>query len=56
MEVLSLKDKMNFLEEVAELEYEEWADNKEENRTIRIGNKINKIKKLMLDKNGVKIS
>ena len=55
MEVLSLKDKMNFLEEVAELEYEEWADNKEENRTIRIGNKINKIKKLMLDKNFCKL-
>lgn len=55
MEVLSLKDKMNFLEEVAKLEYEEWADNKEENRTIRIGNKINKIKKLMLDKNFCKL-
>ena len=51
MEILNLKDKINFLEEVAELEYDEWADNKKENRTIRIGNKINRIKKLMIDKN-----
>lgn len=41
MEILNLKDKINFLEEVAELEYDEWADNKKENRTFRIVNKIN---------------
>ena len=55
MEILNLKDKINFLEEVAELEYDEWADNKKENRTIRIGNKINRIKKLMIDKNFCKL-
>ena len=32
MELFNLKDKINFLEEVAELEYDEWADNKKENR------------------------
>ena len=55
MEILILKDKINFLEEVAELEYDEWADNKKENRTFRIVNKINRIKKLMLEKNFCKL-
>ena len=55
MEILNLKDKINFLEEVAELEYDEWADNKKENRTFRIVNKINRIKKLMLEKNFCKL-
>lgn len=55
MELFNLKDKINFLEEVAKLEYDEWADNKEENRIIRINNKIDKIKKLMFDKNFCKL-
>ena len=40
MKVFNLKDKLQFLEEVAELEYNEWAENKEENRLIRINSKI----------------
>ena len=27
MEVFNLKDKLEYLNEVAQLEYEEWADN-----------------------------
>ena len=33
-------DKIQFLEEVAILEYEEWADNKEDNKDNRITKKI----------------
>lgn len=32
MEIYNLKEKMEYLDEVARLEYEEWADNKEENK------------------------
>lgn len=44
MEVYNLLDKMEFLEEVAILEYEEWADNKENDKENRIAKKIEKIK------------
>ena len=30
MEVYNLRNKLEYLDEVANLEYEEWADNKEE--------------------------
>lgn len=30
MEVYNLRDKLEYLDEVANLEYEEWRDNKEE--------------------------
>ncbi len=36
MEICNLKDKTEYLDEVVKLEYEEWADNKEENREVRI--------------------
>lgn len=55
MKVFNLKDKLQFLEEVAELEYNEWAENKEENRLIRINSKIKKIKELMLENNFCKL-
>ena len=32
MTIYNLKDKLEYLDEVARLEYEEWADNKEENK------------------------
>ena len=44
LEVYNLLDKIEFLEEVAILEYEEWADNKEKNKKNRIAKKIEKIK------------
>ncbi len=43
MKIYDLKEKQEFLNEVANLEYEEWADNPEVNRNIRIKNKIEKI-------------
>lgn len=36
MKIYNLKDKLNYLDEVANLEYEEWANNKEENKSERI--------------------
>ena len=44
LEVYNLLNKLEFLEEVAILEYEEWADNKEKDRENRIVKKIEKIK------------
>ena len=35
MEIYDLKEKKEYLDEVARLEYEEWADNKEENSVIK---------------------
>jgi len=32
MQIYNLKNKLEYLDEVAKLEYDEWADNKEENR------------------------
>ena len=45
LEVYNLLDKIDFLKEVAILEYEEWADNKEKDKKNRIAKKIEKIKK-----------
>ena len=44
IEVYNLLNKIEFLEEVAILEYEEWADNKEKDKHNRIAKKIEKIK------------
>lgn len=43
MKIYNLKDKLEYLDEVAKLEYEEWADNKEENKQERIKRKKEKI-------------
>lgn len=43
MKIYNLKDKLEYLDEVATLEYEEWADNKEENKQERIERKKEKI-------------
>ena len=39
MQIYNLKDKLEYLDEVANLEYEEWADNKEKNKNERIERK-----------------
>lgn len=39
MKIYNLKEKLEYLNEVANLEYEEWADNKEENKQERIERK-----------------
>ena len=46
MEVYNLKDKLEYLEEVSNLEYEECADNKEEDKEARIKRK--KLKYVMI--------
>ena len=38
LKIFNLKDKLEYLNEVAELEYEEWADNKNQNKQERICN------------------
>ena len=43
MQIYNLKNKLEYLDEVAKLEYDEWADNKEENRKCRIERKKEKI-------------
>lgn len=43
MKIYNLKDKIEYLDEVTSLEYEEWADNKEENKQKRIERKKAKI-------------
>lgn len=43
MKTYNLKDKIEYLDEVTSLEYEEWADNKEENKQERIERKKAKI-------------
>ena len=45
IKVYNLKNKKEYIEEVATLEYEEWADNKENNKNRRINEKIKKIEK-----------
>ena len=39
MQIYNLKNKLEYLDEVAKLEYDEWVDNKEENRKYRIERK-----------------
>ena len=39
LEVYNLLDKIDFLKEVAILEYEEWTDNKEKDKKNRIAKK-----------------
>ncbi len=43
MKVYNLKDKLEYLNEVANLEYEEWADKKDEKKQERIKRKKEKI-------------
>lgn len=43
MEIYNLQNKLEYLDEVAKLEYEEWASNKKENKQTRIERKKEKI-------------
>ena len=43
MQIYNLENRLEYLDEVAKLEYDEWADNKEENRQWRIERKKEKI-------------
>ena len=63
MKIYDLQEKKEYLDEVVRLEYEEWADNKEQNKEIRIEQKKEKIcnmfvnkyfcKLILLDKNNL---
>ena len=55
MQIYNLKDNIKFLEEVAILEYEEWADNQEENKKERINKKIDIIKEKLNDSDFCKL-
>lgn len=55
MEIYNLKNKLEYLDEVAKLEYEEWAQNKENNRDIRIERKKEKIKNMFFYKSFCKL-
>lgn len=55
LERFNLKDKLEYLDEVAELEYNEWADNKEINKEKRIERKKKKICTILTEKDFCKI-
>ena len=55
MKIYNLKDKLEYLDEVARLEYEEWAKNKEENRQERIERKKEKICNMFSNKSYCKL-
>lgn len=53
--IYNILDKMQFIEEVAILEYEEWAQNKENDKEQRIAKKIEKIKLNLNNENFCKL-
>lgn len=55
MKIYNILDRMDLLNEVATLEYEEWAENKEYNKEERIRQKIEKINKKLLEKDFCKL-
>lgn len=55
MEIFDLKDKLEYLDEAVELEYEEWADNKEENKEKRIKRKKERICDMFTDRSFCKL-
>ena len=55
MKIYNLKDKLEYLDEVARLEYEEWAYNSEENKQIRLEKKKEKICKLFSNESFCKL-
>lgn len=55
MKIYNLQNKVEYLEEVAKLEYEEWADNKEGNKEARIERKKEKICNMFKDKSFCKL-
>lgn len=55
MEIYNLQNKLEYLDEVVKLEYEEWASNKEENKQARIKRKKEKICNMFSDKSFCKL-
>lgn len=55
VKIYNLQDKLEYLEEVAILEYEEWASNKEENKHTRIERKKEKICNMFSNKSFCKL-
>lgn len=55
MNIYNLQDKLEYLDEVAKLEYDEWASNKEENRQTRIERKKEKICNMFSNKSFCKL-
>ena len=55
MQIYNLKNKLEYLDEVAKLEYDEWADNKEINKEKRIERKKKKICTMLTEKDFCKI-
>lgn len=55
MEIYSLQNKLKYLDEVAKLEYEEWATDKETNKKQRIEKKKEKIYKAFNNNNFCKL-
>ena len=55
MEIYNLQNKIEYLDEVARLEYEEWAVNKEENKQARIEKKKVKISNMFIDNSFCKL-
>ena len=55
IKVYNLKNKKEYIEEVATLEYEAWADHKENNKNRRINEKIKKIEKNLNSSNFCKL-
>ena len=56
MKIYNLENKIEYLDEVATLEYEEWAKNKEENRQDRIEKKKIKITNMFSEKSFLQIN
>ena len=50
MEIVNLKDRLEYLDEIVKLEYEEWADNKNNNKQRRLEGKKEKICNLFKNK------
>lgn len=55
MEIYNLKDRLEYLDEVATLEYEEWATNKTDNKIERIEKKKIKITNMFEDNSFCKL-
>ena len=55
LKIYNIIDKLEYLKEVASLEYYEWADNPNNNPTERINNKMKKIEKTLNKKNFCKL-
>ena len=55
IQIFNLKEKEEYIKEVATLEHEEWAENPEENKKERIERKTNRIKNNLANKDFCKL-